>query len=388
MRVPKGSSTARVAAFYHRPFDVPFHGGSLHFKGFVERLRNTVSVSVVAPRPAANESLTGLRQSNAHLVGFRYLVTSAFEAIRFIARDGPKSRATRARVLVAFDVYAAGLTSIWAKIRRIHLVYYPQDSNEEVSRFWREAGYRGGLLFSWVRWPLERMGLSTADLILVVSPQMQKSLEAKGVPASLVRICPLKRGVPQYRASDVENWRDKLGLKGRLGVVFVGSFQYVPNVQAYEFVKTKLAPRLMQSDPNILVVVAGLDSEPYVPDSSSNLRVLGTVRDLDGLLFACQVGLAPMDVAGGTSGKIIDYVLHGLKAIATPEAARGVEPTPGLAVVPRDRFADQICELAATLSASSEGAGPPTIDPNYLSRYVDGKDIDRVGQEIERLAAA
>lgn len=382
MPQPGTSDPIRVATFYHRPIDVPFHGGSLHFKGFVDHLRTSMPILVVAPQTAVGYRANGTNLPSAHIVGFRYLVSSSWECVRFVLKDGLKPRAESARVLVAFDIYVAGFTSIWAKIRRIHLVYYPQDSNEEVTRYWREAGYRGGSIFSWVRWPLEKVGLATADLVLVVSDLMRQKLEAKGVNPGRLRVCTLKRALPRYHLPDVESWRAKLGLGEKIGVVFVGSFQYAPNVRAFHFLKLNIAPKLLDLNPRIRIIVAGLDSEQFATDVPPNMLVLGSVRDLDGLLFACEIGLAPMDIAGGTSGKIIDYVLHDLRIVATREAAQGVQATGGLTVVPLDEFASKISAMVTAGVGTRGGSGPPPIDPTYRSQYVESKDISGIAEEI------
>jgi hypothetical protein len=377
-----------VAALYHRPIEGTFHGGSLHFKGFVERLRSTLSVEVVAPLcfPGVESGPRG-RNTGPLLVGFRYLLTSHWRAIRFLLSDGRRSRTGSIRAIIAFDIYLVWIAALWAKIRRIPLIYYPQDSNSTVSTHWREAGYRGGHLFRIVRAPLERLGLSVADLVLVVSDPILHELESEGVDARRLRLCPLKRSLPRFQSEAVDQWRRKLELEGKVPVVFVGSFEYAPNVRALQYVRTELAPRLADLDPRIVVLVAGVGSESFAASQGPNLRILGTVDDLDGLLFSSQIGIAPMDVAGGTSGKIIDYILHGLQTVATPEAARGVAAAPSLTVVPLAEFPGRIRALTARSPSPGALSAAPTIDESFRATYVDSEDIRSIGVEIGRLAS-
>lgn len=377
-----------VAAFYHRPMEGTFHGGSLHFKAFIERLRGSVPVAVVAPPYiAANEQKRNGDQPGPLLVGFRYLVTSAWVCARFLWSDGRKPRSGSVRAIVAFDIYVVAIAALWSKVRRIPLIYYPQDSNRAISRYWKEAGYRGGWLFHAVRSPLERLGLGRADLILVVSNSMIPEIVSQGVEPGRVRLCPLKRTLPEFRSASVEAWRRKLGLDGKVAVVFVGSFEYAPNVRALRYVSSNLAPRLAREDPRVLILVAGVGSEAYSSAEASNLRILGTVDDLDGLLYASHIGIAPMDVAGGTSGKIVDYILHGLTTLATPEATQGVEAAPSLVVVPLADFATQLLRLSATILEPPPKRSPSAVDGTYVSRYVDSDDIRKLGAEISEMAA-
>jgi hypothetical protein len=213
---------------------------------------------------------------------------------------------------------------------------------------------------------------------------MQAAFEAEGVPPSRIRICTVKRSPPVRDPATIAGWRHRLELNGRRAVVFIGSFQYSPNVRAFEFLRDAVAPELLRTDPELSVVVAGLDSEPYISHRAANLRVLGTVADLDGLLFACSIGVAPMDVGGGTSGKIVDYVLHGLRVLATPEAAAGIEPTAQVEVAPRGDFATRLVEMARALR--DHPVDPDDgCDAEFLRRYTESGDIDALGIELRRM---
>jgi len=385
---PAGTpSLARVVALYHRALNAAYHGSSLHFRGFVEGLRRVVPVEVVAPGERATVGTDRARESSGPLlVGFRYLLAAVAEELRFIVRDARSPRAQRARVIVPVDVYVAGLAAVWSWIRQVPLVYYPLDANTAVSRHWRKAGYRGGILFGLTRRPLNALGLRIARIVIAPSEEVARSLREGGVPAEKLRVCTLKRTRPVPDPVAIARWRAELGLAGRVPAVFVGSFQYAPNVRAFHFLRDELAPALGRSDPDLLILVGGLDSEPYVPQSGANLRVLGTVSDLDGLLFACEIGLAPMDVAGGTSGKMVDYVLHGLRVLATPEAAAGIDAAASVQVAPCSEFADRLKALCAEVRASRGPALPPRPDPEFVRRYTESADLDRVAQEIASLA--
>jgi len=198
----------------------------------------------------------------------------------------------------------------------------------------------------------------------------------------------LKREMPRYSPENVQGWQTRFKLDTRVGVVFVGSFQYPPNVRAFEYICSKLAPRLSQSEAQAQILVAGLGSEPFAKNLPDNVQVLGTVDDLDGLLYASAVGIAPMDVAGGTSGKVVDFMLHGLTTVATPEAVQGVENSELLHVVPLDHFADMVIRLAKAWKADPHRAGPPEADSRYREIYTGSEDLDRIAREIRAQAFA
>lgn len=377
---PSGSRP-RIAAVYHRPLDAAYHGSSIHCRSFVQGLGYRLDVEVVAPR---ERSPTGLDEGSnePQLVGFRYLIASAVEQGRFALREVRRGSGERARAIAAFDIYGAGFAAIWSALRSVPLVYYPLDSNRAVGRDWSQSGYKGGLLFRLARAPLQWAALRRAWRVVVPSPAVGADLEAEGVEPGRVRVCTLKRDLPVERASDTEEWRERLGLHGRIGIVFVGSFQYAPNVRAFEFVRTVLAPLFRSTDPDALLLIAGLDSESHRSESTDNLRVLGTVKDLDGLLFASSIGLAPTDVAGGTSGKVVDYVLHGLEVVATPEAAQGLEDAPDLVVARLSEFAAAVRKVCERLRSRTGGAPRLPPSPEFVDRYTRSGDLDRLALEI------
>lgn len=381
--IHRRASAAPVVALYHRAFGARYHGGSVHFRGFVEGLRRATSVEVVAPgeRPkVGTRAETG--RSSPLMVGFEYLLSALAEEVRFIMRDARRAPAERCRVIVSFDVYVAGLAAVWSWIRRVPFVYYPQDSNADVTRTWRESKYRGAVLFRWTRAPLDRLGTHVAQIVIAPSQAVRATLAAAGVPSSKLRVCTLKRAPSAPDPASVAKWRAELALDRRLGAVFVGSFQYAPNVRAFEFLCTDVAPKLKDSDPDVLFVVAGLDSEPYIGSGGPNVRVLGTVPDLAGLLDSCDVGLAPMDSTGGTSGKIVDYVLHGLRVLATEEAARGIEPIEAITISSKAEFASHLRALCVQLRADGADAEHLALNPSFLRQYTGLEDLEQIALEI------
>jgi hypothetical protein len=376
------SSGQRVAVLYHRPVGEPFHGGSVHIRGFVERLSRSLRVQIVAPPRDSRISRRSSRLS-PQLKGFTYLVLTLLEQARFVASQAHRRSNRRADVLLSFDVYVAPITAVWARITRTPFVYYPQDSNREVVQSWTESRIRGAALFRTFRTAAEALALSAAQIVVAVSESTKLALEAEGVPETKLKVCTVKRAPPVRQNSSVETWRTRVNGEGKILATFVGSFQYAPNVRAFEFLKRVVSPAV-RSNPRLQIIVAGLDSEPYVSQSLENLTVVGTVPDLDGLLFASQIGLAPMDVAGGTSGKIVDYVLHGLRVVATRDASAGVRTSPAIFSTTLDGFVRTLLTVASEVQSSS-GSDNRVNDPMFVKTYTEYDDVDDLVKAIRSL---
>jgi len=315
------------------------------------------------------------------MAGLRYLLRSHWDTLRFVLADVRRRRTERYRVLIAFDIYLAGATAIWARIRRDHFVYYLLDSNREVAAGWERVGARGASLYRWLRAPLDRIALSSAELVIAPSESVRDGLR-QSLANTPVRVCRPVRTAAPPDARDVDRWRARLGLEGKLGAVFVGSFQYPPNVRAFEYVRDSLAPRLAESCPEVRLVVAGRGSETAGRIVAPNVVVAGTVADLDPLLYACSIGLAPMEVSGGTSLKIVDYLLHGLVTVSTPQAMSGVDASPMIRSAPLTEFPERVQEVVRELLNQPRNAARPAPDPKWVRSYTDSSELEKMAETV------
>lgn len=372
----------RAVLFFHRPLDDPYTGSSRHCRGFLRGLERFFPIRFVGPDFVPPSPTVRRDRGHARLAVVGYLIQATWRAVRFVVEDAVRGSSHRARVLIAFDVYLAGIVAVWARIRQVDLVYYPQDIGGSVTEGWLRSGIPGTSLLRAFRLLPERLARGSARLVLVPSTTVRDAYRAQGVDTNRLRICTLKRDVPTYSPEAALGWDRRLALNGAVAAVFVGSFQYPPNVRAFEYLRSTLAPELRGRGSTIRILVAGLDSEPFARDLPDNVRVLGTVDDLDGLLFASSVGLAPMEVSGGTSAKIIDYLLHGLPTVATPDAARGVAESPGLHIAPLSEFADTVLEVARAAAVDRWARHPPEPDSRYIELYTRSEDLEQVAQDL------
>ena len=377
----------RAAIFYHRPIDDPYHGGSRHCQGFAKGLAPYFAIEFVGPRLPRGWAAGQRDRGGVRLAVVGYLLRAFAAAARFVLADGSRGSADRARLVIAFDVYLGGIAAVWSRIRRVEMVYYPQDSPHRVAQGWTASGVRGAWLFRAFRALPERWSVRAASVVLVPSPSVGRDYAELGIDPRRIRLCPMNREAPTYRPAAVEEWRRRLDLQGRTAAIFVGSFQYPPNVRAFEYLRDSLAPRLQERAPSVEILVAGLDSEAFASGLPRNVRVLGTVDDLDSLLFACSIGLAPMDVPGGTSGKVIDFLLHGLPTVATPQAANGVAPSPLLRVVPLASFPDAVTEADGATAATGASPAPRSPDPEYLRLYAGEQELRSIAADLATRAA-
>ena len=119
---------------------------------------------------------------------------------------------------------------------------------------------------------------------------------------------------------------DTPGFDSRHDLVFVGGFRHPPNVDAALWLGTQIAPLLHERLPAARVHIVGADAPPEVAalHDGAHVVVHGHVPDLDGLLDACRIGLAPLRFGAGIKGKVNQALARGLPMVATPCAVEGM----------------------------------------------------------------
>jgi glycosyltransferase involved in cell wall biosynthesis len=97
-------------------------------------------------------------------------------------------------------------------------------------------------------------------------------------------------------------------------LLFIGSLVHTPNRIAAEWIVKELAPKLLMVNPKIQLVLAGKGSEEF-NRVYSNVRGLGLVADLNSLYAESFATIAPMEVAAGVNGKVIESLCFQRPAI-------------------------------------------------------------------------
>jgi hypothetical protein len=343
----------------------------MHCQSIVQALEGRFDVRVIAPRPKQVQA----KESN--LAIFPVLLDWISNLFRqtFLKHSTGKGRgqSVPTRAIVASGFFAGSVGLLWARLRRIPLVYYVPDPPEAVSMQFHDLAPGNARRIEWLVVRIERMIMRRANIVMIPSSTMEKYVLGEGVAGDNILVFPRLHEEPKLSLANVQRWQKQLGLQDRVGVVFVGSLDHPPNMRSFQFIRNVLAPRLQEAVPQARLIIAGRGSEGLTADLPRNMSVLGPVEDLEGLLFACSVGIAPMDVKGGTSNKIIDYLLHGLQVTATIEAAEGVISSPNLKISDEDGFASAVCSQVLGAERGSDAETKRSPDPAYLENYVRSK---------------
>lgn len=114
----------------------------------------------------------------------------------------------------------------------------------------------------------------------------------------------------------------------RTGLLFTGSFNHTPNVDAIQILMDILLPDISNHLPGISVTIVGNSPpEPWASHPPERVRFTGFVPDLVPFYDQARLFVAPLRFGAGVKGKVLDSMAHGLPVVATRIAAEGIGAT-------------------------------------------------------------
>jgi rhamnosyltransferase len=126
-------------------------------------------------------------------------------------------------------------------------------------------------------------------------------------------------------AVDVEHYRPPEGLE-RSGVLFVGNFQNLPNVDALEYFLAEIWPRLRERRPGVRLSLVGakMSEEILALDGEDGVEVVGAVPDMRPYYHRHRVLAVPLRAGSGTRLKLFEAFAAGIPAVSTTLGAEGI----------------------------------------------------------------
>lgn len=182
--------------------------------------------------------------------------------------------------------------------------------------------------------------VKAADTTLVVSP-VEKELLERELPGADVRVLS---NIHEVRPAG-------LPFGERQGVLFVGGFKHLPNVDAVKWFLAEVWPLVSSRNPELTVTIVG----SHMPDglkamAGKNVTMAGFVADLDSLLKAARISIAPLRYGAGVKGKMNQAMAWGIPVVATSVAAEGMGLQHGRDLLVADSpeaFAEAIVDLCS-----------------------------------------
>jgi sugar transferase (PEP-CTERM/EpsH1 system associated) len=179
-------------------------------------------------------------------------------------------------------------------------------------------------LFSW-----ERCVVLDFDHTLFVSQSEAKRF-ALLAPECQDRIGWLENGVDLEKFSPAHQFAPPF-LKGEGNIVFTGTMDYWPNVDAVCWFSKQVLPILREKRPHLRFHIVGAKPTRAVLALRRlpGIIVTGRVADVRPYLAHADVAVVPLRIARGIQNKVLEAMAMARPVVATPEAFEGVQAVPG-----------------------------------------------------------
>ena len=186
-------------------------------------------------------------------------------------------------------------------------------------------------------------------------------------------ICEFCDGVIAVSPEDAETMRREYALENVLGdvptgvdadyfrevqrernpgsIVFLGSMDWMPNIDAVEWFVREIYPGIGDRCPSASLSIVGRKPPRRVEalaEADASIRVTGTVPDVRPYLAEGSVCVVPLRAGGGTRIKIFEAMAAGLPVVSTRIGAEGLPLEDGVHCFLADepgQFADRVVEL-------------------------------------------
>jgi O-antigen biosynthesis protein len=187
---------------------------------------------------------------------------------------------------------------------------------------------------------LELAMIRATDTTLVVTDGERAQVEAD-VPNANVLVIPNVHSVEAYVPPP----------ESRSGILFVGSFEHIPNVDAVVRLVREVMPPVWSELDDVRVTIVGSDPPPEVEALASPLvDILGWVEDLHPLMEGSRLLVAPLRYGAGLKGKVTQCLAMGLPVVTTSIGAEGLLGVEGDGIEPGAQcllIGDSAAELAS-----------------------------------------
>jgi glycosyltransferase involved in cell wall biosynthesis len=129
-------------------------------------------------------------------------------------------------------------------------------------------------------------------------------------------------------------------------LVFVGSMDWLPNIDAMRFFLQDVLPVIRRDRPDCSLTIVGRKPDAdlmALAGRAGNVQVTGTVEDVRPFLWGARLSIVPLRIGGGTRLKIYEAMAAATPVVSTTIGAEGLD----VAAPGEIRLADTADEFAA-----------------------------------------
>ena len=151
------------------------------------------------------------------------------------------------------------------------------------------------------------------------------------------------------RRIDTQSWNVNCTSQGRR-LLFVGNFEYYPNLDAASYLVTEVLPRVWDRIPDTRLVLAGNDPGNKLRRlcNQKGVDCTGRVSRLESYYNLADLVVCPLRIGGGVKVKILEAIAAGLPIVSSRIGVQGLPPGFESSIIVEDdpdRFAATVVDL-------------------------------------------
>lgn len=127
---------------------------------------------------------------------------------------------------------------------------------------------------------------------------------------------------------DVEYFRRPETIQPKSDLVFVGSMDWMPNIDGVTFFVKDVLPLIWREAPDCTVAIVGRSPSSAIRSIAQRdrrIQVTGTVPDVRPWLWGAKLSIVPLRIGGGTRLKIYEAMAGGTPVVSTSVGAEGLD---------------------------------------------------------------
>lgn len=169
-------------------------------------------------------------------------------------------------------------------------------------------------------------------------------------------------------------------------LVFVGSMDWMPNIDGMRWFLSDVFPRIQAQRPGTTLAIVGRNPPPIILEAASDplIHVTGTVPDVRPYLWKSSLSIVPLRVGGGTRLKIFEAMAAGIPVVSTTIGAEGLPAKHGNTIQIADSGAAFADECLALLS---QPAAHERLSQAALNLVVQNFSWEQVTRRFESALA-
>lgn len=171
-------------------------------------------------------------------------------------------------------------------------------------------------------------------------------------------------------------------------VLFIGTFKWLPNVDAVKFLVKEIWPLIVAKLPKVKLRIVGFSPTPEIIafGKDPRIEVLGNVQDIRDAYGQSHVLLAPIRSGKGTRYKILEAMATGTPVVSTTLGVEGLDISPGkeaLVANDKEKLADLTIRLLkdASLQRRMAASGRDLVKKRYNWQSIS-QELDRIYREL------